>query len=915
MKAPVHARNFLMTTSLRSASLAVLVAAAVLPCLPAATRYVWLSSPGPSGGFTTWATAATNIQDAIDVSSSNDVIVVTNGVYSSGGRAGIDGLTNRVTLDVAVTVRSVNGAAVTQIKGLGPIGAGAVRCAFVGAGAVLSGFTLTNGFTRAFGAIEGNGGGAYCEPGGVLSNCVVCVSGAGENGGGVYRGTLYGCTLFGNDAGDAGGGSYGANLNGCTVTVNNATGSGGGSAFGVLSNSVILGNTAGDSGGGASACAAIYSCILTGNVASFDGGGAESCALYGSRVANNSAGGLGGGLYLGSAHGSIIVSNYAAFHGGGASYATLGQCTVTLNRAVSEGGGMHWCDASNSLVVGNAAGDMGGGAKQGTLLNCTLVGNTATNASESGTGGGADWSTLVNCIAWYNTADDGTNWFGNSDGVDYCSTTPMPAGDGNITAEPLFVDLPAGDYRIAGNSPCIDSGSNQAWMATATDLGGNARLFNGVVDMGAFEAMPLHYVATNGAHVWPFVTWGGAATNIQDAVDASLRGDTILVSNGVYATGGRQVTVGITNRLAINRPVTVRSVNGPTVTTIKGSGPIGNSAVRCVYVGTNAVLAGFTLTNGYTRSTGGAVREQSGGGAWCDVGAIVSNCVIVGNSAYSYGGGSYSGTLYNCRITGNSATAGGSGSFGGGVFSGWLENCTLAGNSSVYAGGGVFGGTLYNCIAYYNSASLGANWSNSVLNYSCTTPSAGGTGNITNAPMFANTNAANYRLQTGSPCINTGTNLAWMVDAADLDGVPRIVGGRADMGAYESTNGFTAAGVSWAWLLDHGMATDGSEDYDDPDLDAMDNLKEYVADTDPLSLLSFLRITNIQATAQNMNVAWVGGVQATQYLERSYSLLPTGAVWKTLLTNMPPTPSSTNFVDIGATNASAFYRIRAVRGN
>jgi len=59
-----------------------------------------------------------------------------------------------------------------------------------------------------------------------------------------------------------------------------------------------------------------------------------------------------------------------------------------------------------------------------------------------------------------------------------------------------------------------------------------------------------------------------------------------------------------------------------------------------------------------------------------------------------------------------------------------------------------------------------------------------------------NRSAGNLRLLANSPCINAGTNQAWMVGAFDLDGNPRIAGGRVDMGAYEypiSTSDFTAS--------------------------------------------------------------------------------------------------------------------------
>jgi hypothetical protein len=74
-------------------------------------------------------------------------------------------------------------------------------------------------------------------------------------------------------------------------------------------------------------------------------------------------------------------------------------------------------------------------------------------------------------------------------------------GDGNIDADPLFVDLDGGDYRLANGSPCIDSGINDALPedtfdldedddtteSLPFDLDGNERIVGGTVDMGAYE--------------------------------------------------------------------------------------------------------------------------------------------------------------------------------------------------------------------------------------------------------------------------------------------------------------------------------------------------------------------------------------------------------------------------------------------
>ena len=105
-----------------------------------------------------------------------------------------------------------------------------------------------------------------------------------------------------------------------------------------------------------------------------------------------------------------------------------------------------------------------------------------------------------------------------------------------------------------------------------------------------------HYVSPSGSHTPPFTNWPTAATDIQAAIDVAVDGDTVLVTNGTYDTGGVVVHEALTNRIAITNAITVSSVcNGPEFTFIVGNGPLGDTAVRCAYVGTNVVVSGFTL--------------------------------------------------------------------------------------------------------------------------------------------------------------------------------------------------------------------------------------------------------------------------------------------------------------------------------
>jgi hypothetical protein len=75
------------------------------PSLTATTLYVDVNNLAPAAPYTAWTNAATSIQDAVDVAGLGDEIVVTNGVYQTGGRVVSGALTNRVAVTNAVTVR------------------------------------------------------------------------------------------------------------------------------------------------------------------------------------------------------------------------------------------------------------------------------------------------------------------------------------------------------------------------------------------------------------------------------------------------------------------------------------------------------------------------------------------------------------------------------------------------------------------------------------------------------------------------------------------------------------------------------------------------------------------------------------------------------------------------------------------
>src|SRR2546430_14014696 len=120
------------------AAIAAAVATFALQSI-AATHYVSQTSPSPTPPYSTTETAAHNIQDAVDVSTDGDTVLVAPGDY---------GVTNQITVTKAVRLQSSGGASQTFLTGQGS------RClAISNILAVADGFTLRPGTGYASGAV------------------------------------------------------------------------------------------------------------------------------------------------------------------------------------------------------------------------------------------------------------------------------------------------------------------------------------------------------------------------------------------------------------------------------------------------------------------------------------------------------------------------------------------------------------------------------------------------------------------------------------------------------------------------------------------------------------------------------------------------------------------------------------------
>jgi hypothetical protein len=538
--------------------------------------------------------------------------------------------------------------------------------------------------------------------------------------------------------------------------------------------------------------------LLTKNVAIVDGGGAASSSLANCTLLENAFGSTSYG------------------YGGGASYSTLTNCIVYANQPASSYNGAsnyYNCTLTSSCSLPLAAGSGNIGVDPQILADGTHL----ADDSPCRGAGIASGATGVDI--------DGQPWSNPpSMGCDEWLPAPVAGGQlqATLTGTPPVCQVEG--VVIAGQEPFVI-----AWLKDGAELADGPRYGSthatnltiggfGPADAGAYQIVAsnaygavtsavlqvtVHCVDAAGrAPEPPYSGWASAATNIQDALDVAGAGEFVLVTNGLYASGGKVMAGDLLNRVALTRPLTLASINGAATTVIEGSwDPAltnGPSAVRCAWLADGCVLSGFTLRRGATRAAGDGGTLQSGGGIWANsTNAIVADCVVATNAANSFGGGCYHGLLRRCRVLGNRSSSGGgvcqatafsslilgnrAAQWGGGTYNGTLINCTVTENACGLSGGGISGDSgpptpvrYFNCVISDNRdwsgySDLTSNWDSQAgyLSFSCTYPQPyGGTSNITGGFLIDGLHlAVNSPCRgAGNPAYATGTDLegnAW----------------------------------------------------------------------------------------------------------------------------------------------------------
>jgi hypothetical protein len=545
------------------------------------------------------------------------------------------------------------------------------------------------------------------------------------------------------------------------------------------------------------------------------GGGGISAQNSGAIVSNNiiynNDAPDGGGVLLGENPGAIFRNNVIAYN---------------TNSTTSLGGG-------GVLIRGT----------QGRFINNTIAFN------HSNIGGGIllhrypTTFNVENCIIYGNTTGSTNKQIAGLNNIKITNSNIEGgwAGDGNIDENPLFIENTA--LILQDGSPCIDKGDTSTasndWedpdnpgFALSPALG---TLRN---DMGAYggnqyKSMPHTLFARNNRINVP-----DDFTKIQDAINNSVDGDTILVAPGTYF---ENINFRGKNVLVSSHYLFDEDVSFINTTIIDGSKPQFPDTTSVVLFlsgeENTAILQGFTITGGkgsrvldhdinqIVRSGGGILIDHAsptirhniivyngtvnpsgfaggGGIAAHRSSAIISNNIIYKNNAEDGGGVilGHSGTLFRNNMvaynTTNPTHFGGGGVFVHGAQGRFINN-TIAFNHSNKGGGiathdGDFPTVkIENCIIYSNTTGSSHTQITGPGNFNITNTNIeggwAGAGNIDESPLFMENTP--FILQEGSPCIDKGDTSTASNDWEDTDNpgfpLPPALGTlRNDMGAY-----------------------------------------------------------------------------------------------------------------------------------
>ena len=231
--------------------------------------------------------------------------------------------------------------------------------------------------------------------------------------------------------------------------------------------------------------------IIKGNLIN-DNGLAQGCTNFagvyviydsGTQVLGNViVGNQGGGIYLlGGSSNDLIMQNTVTGNLG-PGFTSVNTPSTLVQNLISQnhGAGITWFNPPITLINNTVANDSQSEVFA-TLMNSQV---TMQNNLIVGTNG----QSAVYCQGTDTPPSANSNDVLAENAPSYGGTCPDPTGtNGNISADPLFVDLLSANYHIQAGSPAIDAGDNAVVGLPKNDFDGDLRIANKIIDIGIDE--------------------------------------------------------------------------------------------------------------------------------------------------------------------------------------------------------------------------------------------------------------------------------------------------------------------------------------------------------------------------------------------------------------------------------------------
>ncbi|MFK8013253.1 MAG: beta strand repeat-containing protein, partial [Marinicellaceae bacterium] len=263
-----------------------------------------------------------------------------------------------------------------------------------------------------------------------------------------------------------------------------------------------------------------------GHFAAYDGAATYGCSqdVVDSDFINNYARNGGAILIRGGNYENVLFQGNTVYGSGGAISKNASPLTIInsqfiANQAFGNGGAISSANGvtlENVLFSGNKSNSSGGAINQNgsnsDLTNVTMTGNLAV-----GSGGAININNATlnvrNSIIWNNhdnTTDTTASSSINLSSTTFTQTNSMvqnfgTSGVGNLDVDPLFITntdpttapTALGNARLQYPSMSIDTGDNSFVTSGSMDLDNTDRIFNGIVDMGAYESSSNNTVSVS----------------------------------------------------------------------------------------------------------------------------------------------------------------------------------------------------------------------------------------------------------------------------------------------------------------------------------------------------------------------------------------------------------------------------------